>query len=196
MPDPESDYRRHRYAVERLETQAELRDRQRQTAALHDVEVKRLKGESEEALTRLRHEQDIENRQLDIQFGEYQNAQQLRMESLQTTIKQHDDLFRHFWEIDKEIVRLETRLVEIVVAARIGAEQSVTDHRNAMEIKSSEQAHALKMEAENRTSTTHTTDQEIRKERAIRELDREFGTRDIKDMVETMRHIKDFDNNK
>ena len=38
-------------------------------------------------------------------------------------------------------------------------------------------------------------DQLLFKERTIRELDREFGTHDIKDLAETMRHIKDFDKN-
>ena len=41
------------------------------------------------------------------------NTQQLRLESLQTAIEQHNDLFRHFWDIDKVVVALATRLVEL-----------------------------------------------------------------------------------
>lgn len=78
-----------------------------------------------------------------MQQRELENAQQLRLESLQTIIKQHDDFFRHFWAMDQDVLGLEIRLVELVAKARIDTEKSRLDHSQAMESKQSDQAHEL-----------------------------------------------------
>lgn len=169
---------RGRERTNQIRLQADLRRQDRITSEEFDVEIEKLRGESERELTLLTHDLDKENRALDLKFEELKNSQQVRLEAIQTSIKQQDDFFRHFWEIDKEVVRLETRLVEMVMAGRIGAEQTVLEHGHSIETKARDQSHELRMEAERRVNTSHTTDEEIRKARALKELDREFQSID------------------
>lgn len=174
----ELDIRQHHH-LERIREQARLRDQQRIRAEEFDVEVEQLRGENERDLTRLRHELDIENRNLDLQLAEFKNGQQLRLEALQTNIKQQDDFFRHFWALDAEVLGLETRLIEKKADALIAERFSTLTHRQTMEAKSSDQGHDLTLSADERVTLSHKNELDKDnfdfKERLKIELMREFG---------------------
>jgi len=171
---------RHNHRLEQIREQASLRDQQRIRAEEFDVEVEKLKGENERELTRLSHELAIENRQLDLQFNEFKNGQQLRLEALQTAIKQQDDFFRHLWTLDAEVLRLETRLIEKKADALIAERFSAQTHRQTMEAKSSDQGHDQVMASEERVTLSHKNELDKDnfefKERLKIALTREFGT--------------------
>lgn len=177
---------RGRQRTDQIRLQADLRRQDRISSEVFDAEIEQLRGANERDLALLHHDLDRENRALDLKFLELKNGQQVRLEAIQTAIKQQDDFFRYFWDIDREVVRLETRLVELEVAARIGAEQTILEHRHSMETKDRDQSHELKMETERRVTTAHSTDQEIRKARALKELDREFGEAQAEDIANVL----------
>lgn len=170
---------RQRHHLERIREQAHLRDQQRMRAEDFDVEVERLRGDNERALARLSHELGIENRQLDLQYDEFKNGQSLRMEALQTAIKQQDDFFRHFWALDAEVLGLETRLIEKKADALIAERFSTLTHHQSMEAKTSDQTHDVVMSAEERQTLTHKNELDKDnfefKERLKIALVREFG---------------------
>lgn len=170
---------RHGNRLEEIQEQARLRDNQRIRAEEFDVEVEKLRGENEQSLTRLRHELEIENRNLDLQFNEFKNGQQLRMEALQISIKQQDDFFRHFWALDAEVLGLETRLIEKKADALIAERFSAQTHQQTMEAKISDQSHDVVLAVEERVTLTHKNDLDKDnfefKERLKIALVREFG---------------------
>lgn len=184
---------RQRHALERIHTQASLRNQSRQAAAAYDAEAEQVKGDNERNAMRLQHDLDIENRQLDLQFQAYRDGQQIRLESLQTAIKQHDDYFRYFWELDKDILALEGRIAEKVIAAGLQQGQTRLDHQNAMESKTSDQSHEITMEAEKRVSATH--DNELDKdnfefkERLRLQLAREHGQLSRQEVADIMARL-------
>lgn len=181
---------RQHHALERIHTQANLRGQHREAAAAYDAEAEQVKGDNERNAMRLQHDLDIENRQLDLQFQAYRDGQQIRLESLQTAIKQHDDYFRHFWELDKDILALEGRIAEKIIAAGLQQGQTRLDHQNAMESKTSNQGHEITMEAEKRVSATH--DNELDKdnfefkERLRLKLAREHGQLSRQEVADIM----------
>lgn len=142
-----TDYNLEQYkqqnALERIRVQADLREQAKVRAEAFDVEVEKVRGENERQLARLQQDIAVENRNLDVQHREIQNAQALRLEALQTAIKQHDDFFRHFWAMDQEVLGLETRIIEIIVKARVDENQSRLTHQQSMEAKRSDQLHEL-----------------------------------------------------
>ncbi|MDJ0627630.1 MAG: hypothetical protein QNJ44_05175 [Rhodobacter sp.] len=146
---------RHHHRLEQIREQARLRDQQRIRAEEFDVEVEKLRGENERELTRLTHELAIENRQLDLQYNEFKNGQQVRLEALQTAIKQQDDFFRHFWALDAEVLGLETKLIEKKADALIAERFSAQAHRQTMEAKTSDQSHDRMMAEEERATLSH-----------------------------------------
>ena len=174
---------RHQQRVEQIRLQSDLRRQDRIGSEIFDAEIEKLRGENERELVLLNHDLEKENRALDLKFQELQNSQQVRLEAIQTAIKQQDDFFRHFWEIDKEVVRLETRLVEMAVAGRITADQSILDHRNAMEAKTADQGHELRR-------MSHETDEALRRERGMREMGREFGEASEEDVEAAYARLK------
>jgi Zn-dependent metalloprotease len=176
---------RHEQRVEQIRIQADLRRQERISSAEYTAEIERLRGENERELALLHHDLEKENRVLDLKFQELQNSQQVRLEAIQTAIKQQDDFFRHFWELDKEVTQLEARLIEMAAAARIAVEQSTLERAH----KDRDQTHELRMEAERRKTITHETDQDIRKERAIRELDREFQGKSAEDVAAILKRL-------
>ena len=143
MTDYEVEAVRQQNALERIRVQAELREQGKVRAEAFDVEVERLRGENERALARLQQDISLENRNLDLQHQELSNAQALRLESLQTLLKQHDDFFRHFWAMDQEVLGLETRVIELTVKARIDENQARLNHQHDMAAKHVDQAHEL-----------------------------------------------------
>ncbi len=146
---------RQQHHLERIREQARLRDQQRIRSEQFDVEVENLRGENERSLARLSHELDIENRQLDLKFNEFKNGQTLRLDALQTAIKQQDDFFRHFWALDAEVLGLETKLIEKKADALIAERFSAQTHRQHMEAKTSDQAHDRVMAGEDRVTASH-----------------------------------------
>lgn len=189
MTAPEDDIKQ-RHALERIREQAELRGQQREVAAVYDAESEQIRGENERNAMRLRHDLDIENRQLDLQADAFRDGQKIRLESLQTTIKQHDDYFRHFWELDKELVTLEGRIAELIVAAGLQQQQTKLDHHNAMQAKEADHSNQVHMEAEKRISATHENELDKDnfefKERLKIQLAREFGTVSRENINETV----------
>lgn len=119
MADPWELATRHENRIEQIRLQADLRRQERVSSEEYTAEIERLRGENERDLALLHHDLEKENRALDLKFQELHNNQQVRLEAIQAAIKQHDDFFRHFWEIDKEVSQLEIRLTEMAVAARI-----------------------------------------------------------------------------
>jgi len=182
MAEPWELTTRHEQQVERIQLQADLRRQDKISASQFDVEVERIRGDNERELERIRHEVSVENRALDVKFQEFGNAQQLRLEAAQTAIKQQDDFFRHFWDIDKAVLQLETQLIEMVVAARITAQQTVLEHGHSLEHKEREQRHEL-------AKITHETDQAIRKERALKEINREFEQMSAEDVAAVIKKL-------
>lgn len=176
---PEDDQRRQHHALQRIERTAELRQQQREAVAVLDADTERLRGENERAAMQLRHELDIENRNLDLQDQALRDALQIRLESLQTTLRQHDDFFRHFWALDQELLTLEGRIAEKLIDGGIRAKQSALDHHHAMESKASDQAHEIVMAEEARKSATHANELDKDnfefKERLRLKLAREHG---------------------
>lgn len=180
MAEPHELEIRQNHHLERIREQARLRDQQRIRAEEFDVEVEQLRGQNERELTRLNHELGIENRSLDLQFNEFKNGQQLRLEALQTAIKQQDDFFRHFWALDAEVLGLETKLIEKRADALIAERFSTLTHQQTMEAKHSDQGHDLALSADERVTLTHKNELDKDnfefKERLKIELMREFGT--------------------
>lgn len=180
MAEPHELEIRQNHHLERIREQARLRDQQRIRAEEFDVEVEQLRGQNERELVRLTHELGIENRQLDLQYNEFKNGQQLRFEALQTAIKQQDDFFRHFWALDAEVLGLETRLIEKKADALIAERFSTLTHRQTMEAKTSDQGHDRTMAEEERVTLSHKNelekDQFEFKERLKITLVREFGS--------------------
>lgn len=155
MAEPQELEIRQSHHLERIREQARLRDQQRIKAEEFDVQVEQLRGENERELARLSHDLGIENRNLDLQFNEFKNGQSLRLEALQTAIKQQDDFFRHFWALDAEVLGLETRLIEKKADALIAERFSTLTHQQTMEAKNSDQGHDVVMSAEERVTLTH-----------------------------------------
>ena len=178
---------RQQHHLERIREQARLRDQQRIRAEEFDVEVEQIRGQNEQSLARLRHELDIENRQLDLQYNEFKNGQALRLEALQTAIKQQDDFFRHLWALDAEVLGLETRLIEKKADALIAERFAAQAHQHSMAVKFSDQDHELVMSTEERVTLTHKNELDKDnfefKERLKIELMREFGAA-AKDQVD------------
>lgn len=179
MADHDELATRQQHRLEQIRLQAELRDKQKIQSDAFDVEVEKLRGDNERSLARLTHELDIENRQLDLQYNEFRNSQQLRLEALQTTIKQQDDMFRHFWALDAEVLGLETRLIEKKADALIAERFSAQTHHQTMEAKVSDQSHDRAMAEEERVTLTHKNELDKDnfefKERLKITLVREFG---------------------
>ena len=172
MTDYELERHKQQNALERIRVQADLREQAKVRAEAFDVEVEQVRGDNERRLARLHQEIAVENRNLDVQHREIQNAQQLRLEALQTAVKQHDDFFRHFWAMDQEVLGLETRIIEIIVKARVEARQTTLTHRQSMEAKQSDQLHELTV-AHQRNELDK--DNFEFKERLKIQLAREFG---------------------
>ncbi|MGB0900975.1 hypothetical protein [Halocynthiibacter sp.] len=170
---------RQQHRLEQIRLQAQLHDQRHIRADEFDVEVERLRGDNERSLTRLTHELDIENRQLDLQYNEFKNSQQLRLEALQIAVKQQDDMFRHFWALDAEVLGLETRLIEKKADAVIAEQFSAQTHRQSMEAKTSDQYHDRTMSEEERMTLSHKNELDKDnfefKERLKITLMREFG---------------------
>lgn len=181
---------RHAHRLEQIREQARLRDQQRIRAEEFDVEVEQLRGENERELTKLTHELDIENRQLDLQYNEFKNGQALRMEALQTAIKQQDDFFRHLWSLGAEVLGLEARLIEKKADALIAERASAQTHRQTMDAKASDQSHARVMAEEERVTMTHRNaldkDNFEFKERLKITLMREFGAASVDQINSTL----------
>ena len=179
MAEPQELELRQQHHLERIREQARLRDQQRIRAEEFDVEVEQLRGQNERELARLTHELNIENRQLDLQYSDFKNGQQLRLEALQTAIKQQDDFFRHFWALDAEVLGLETRLIEKKADALIAERFSAQTHRQTMDAKHSDQSHDRTMAEEERVTLSHKNMLDMEnfefKERLKLTLMREFG---------------------
>lgn len=179
MAEPRELEIRQSHHLERIREQARLRDQQRIRAEEFDVQVEQLRGENERELARLSHDLGIENRNLDLQYNEFKNGQSLRLEALQTAIKQQDDFFRHFWTLDAEVLGLETRLIEKKADALIAERFSAQSHRQTMEAKNSDQGHDVMMSGEERATLTHKNELDKDnfefKERLKITLMREFG---------------------
>ena len=145
---------RHQNRLAEIREQAALRDRGRIRSEEFDVQVEQLRGNNERDLTQLIHDLGIENRQLDLQYSDFKNGQTLRFEALQTAIKQQDDFFRHFWDLDAEVMRLEVSLVEKVADAWLAERAKEQDHARHIEVKESDQAHDRRMAREERKTLT------------------------------------------
>lgn len=171
---------RHEHRVEQIRLQADLRRQDRIGSEEYRAEIERLRGENERGLALLHHDLERENRALDLKFQELRNSQQVRLEAIQTAIRQHDEFFRHYWEIDKEVVRLETRLIELVVEAHLTASQSVLEHQHLMASTMSQHDHARTMAEEERNTLTLKDNLDKGnfefKERLKIQLAREFST--------------------
>jgi len=146
---------RHKNRLAEIREQAALRDRGRIKSEEFDVQVENIRGENERELTQLIHDLGIENRQLDLQYNEFKNGQTLRLEGLQTQIKQQDDFFRHFWTLDEEVLKLEIILIEKAADALIAERAKEQDHTHHMAIKASEQVQDVVMAEEERRTLTH-----------------------------------------
>ena len=149
---------KHQHDLGRIRLQAQLRREEKTEIQEALADVERIKGQNEQSLARLSHELNVENRALDLQYQEHQNAQALRLETLQTTLKQHDDFFRFFWELDKDVLALETRIIELWTAAQIQQDQTRLEHSNEMEARRADQAHELVMQEQERITLTHKND--------------------------------------
>jgi len=163
----QSDLRRTE-AVERIEAQAKLRERGQISAAEFDAEVEQLRGENERKALRLMHDLGVERLNVDLQYQEKANEQHARLEGILTRIRQHDDQVRFFWELDREVVQLESRLIEKRLEAEIKKDQTRI-----------EQDHEVRMEKQKRKTMSHENELDKDnfefKERLVRELSREFG---------------------
>ena len=142
--------RRQSDALERLERShrnalARQRDNDSRRRAFQREAVI-IEGENAEALMKLKHELDRENRLLDYAFNCAEDAREVDRLATEIAIQRRDDYIRHQWTLESDYFSLEAKVIEALAGCVINERKLHIEHNQNMEAKAADHENTMELE--------------------------------------------------
>lgn len=137
-------------ALERLE-----RSHQNALARQRENEARRrsfqreatiIEGENAEALMKLQHELNRENRLLDHAFNRAEDAREVERLTTEIAIQRRDDFVRHQWQLESDYFSLEAKIIEALAGCVINERRLHIEHKQNMDAKAADHENTMELE--------------------------------------------------